>query len=76
MHKVQLFREEGHDCAMGDVHQKHPAAFVLVRNGQESYLCPEHLRQQLASNPELLIAVLVDLLYADARPRAGQLFPR
>ena len=76
MTKVQVFREEGHDCIFSETEQKHPAAFVLVNEGKESFLCPKHLQQHLANNMELMSAVLVDLLFADARPRAGQLYPR
>ena len=69
--QVQLFSEAG-KCGAGD----HDARFVLVRDGSEERLCPEHLRQKLAQDHELLSGVLVDLLTAEARPRAGQLYPR
>jgi hypothetical protein len=69
--QVQLFSEPG-KCGAGD----HDARFVLVRDGEEERLCPEHLRQKLVQDHELLSSVLVDLLTAEARPRAGQTYPR
>ena len=68
---VQVFSERG-KCSVGD----HDAQFVLVKHGRDERLCAEHLHQLIAKDADLLSGVLVDVLTAVARPRAGQIYPR